>query len=187
MRKEQLLYTRMYVLCALFATWIAIGAWMKIPIPMIPFTLQFLFANLAGLLLGRKYGAFAVGLYVLIGLAGFPVFTGGGGISYVLQPTFGYLIGFIIGAWVAGAIVERAKVLTTKTWLMAGFSNLAVVYLFGFCYYYWIANFYLGTPIGFWLLVWFGVILAIPGDILLCLLSAPIAKRLYSFVQKGRG
>ena len=77
------------ILCALFAALIAVGAFIKIPVPFVPFTLQLLFTTLAGIVLGPKYGALSVGVYILIGLCGVPIFTQGGGPAYVLQPTFG--------------------------------------------------------------------------------------------------
>lgn len=101
-RKYQKLKTQKLVLCALFAALIAAGAFIQIPIPVIPLTMQFLFTNLAALTLGKRWGAASAGVYVSLGLLGLPVFTGGGGIGYVLRPTFGYLIGFIVGNYVCG-------------------------------------------------------------------------------------
>ena len=66
------------ILCALFAALIAVGAFIKIPVPFVPFTLQLLFTTLAGIVLGPKYGALSVGVYILIGLCGVPIFTQGG-------------------------------------------------------------------------------------------------------------
>ena len=77
------LSTKSLILCSLFAALIAVGAFIKIPIPVVPFTLQVLFTTLAGLLLGPKLGAISVGIYLLIGLIGIPVFTQGGGPSYI--------------------------------------------------------------------------------------------------------
>ena len=56
------------ILCALFAALIAVGAFIKIPVPFVPFTPQLLFTTLAGIVLGPKYGALSVGVYILIGL-----------------------------------------------------------------------------------------------------------------------
>lgn len=64
------LSTKSLILCSLFAALIAVGAFIKIPIPVVPFTLQVLFTTLAGLLLGPKLGAISVGIYLLIGLIG---------------------------------------------------------------------------------------------------------------------
>ena len=84
----------MLCMCAIFTALTAVGAFIKIPIPYMEFTLQFLFTTLNGLLLGGKWGAAAVGAYVFLGLVGVPIFAEGGGFFYVLKPTFGYLIGF---------------------------------------------------------------------------------------------
>ena len=93
-------------LVAMFAALSAIGAFIRVPMPMVPFTLQLFFTTMAGLLLGGELGALSVGVYVLIGLLGLPVFTGGGGFSYVLQPSFGYLLGMIPGAFVTGKLTQ---------------------------------------------------------------------------------
>ena len=71
------------------------------------FTLQFFFVLLAGILLGSKLGALAVLLYVVIGLLGLPIFAAGGGLAYIVEPSFGYLIGFIAGAYVTGIIWKK--------------------------------------------------------------------------------
>ena len=86
-------------LTALFAALISVGGRITIPIPYVPITLQTLFTVLAGLLLGSKLGAVSSALYVLMGLLGLPVFSAGAGPAYVFHPTFGYMIGFIVGAW----------------------------------------------------------------------------------------
>jgi biotin transport system substrate-specific component len=69
--------TRSLILCGFFSALIAIGAFIKIPVPVVPFTLQFLFTNLAGLLLGPKLGALSVAIYIGVGLLGVPVFAEG--------------------------------------------------------------------------------------------------------------
>ena len=77
--------TRELVLCALFTALTAVGAFIKIPVPVVPFTLQFLFTMLAGLLLGGRLGAISVGAYAVLGLLGLPIFTEGGGFWYLLK------------------------------------------------------------------------------------------------------
>lgn len=73
--------TRWIVLCGMFAALTAAGAFIQIPVPFMDyFTLQFLFVLLAGMLLGPRYGSISMGIYVLVGLAGVPVFAAGGGI-----------------------------------------------------------------------------------------------------------
>ena len=169
---------RSLVLCSLFAALIAVGAFIKVPVPLVPFTLQFLFTTLAGLLLGRKLGTLSVLLYIGIGLAGVPIFAGGGGISYILRPSFGYLIGFALGTYVTGLISESSPEPDFKRLILAAFAGLSVVYSLGMIYYYFIANYYLGTPIGAKALVLYCFVLAVPGDIFLCYLSAVVAKKI---------
>lgn len=174
--------TRAMVLTAMFTALIAAGAYIRIPVPVCPFTLQFLFTTLAGLVLGKNRGAAATGLYVLLGLAGLPVFTGGGGVGYVLQPTFGYLIGFIAGSYLTGHIAYNGEP-TSKRLLAACFVGLAVVYACGMVYYHFISGVYLHAPISIRDLFLYCFVLAVPGDIALCILSAALAKRLVPVVH----
>ena len=174
------------VYCAMFVTLIAAGAFIKIPIPVVPFTLQYLFTMLAGLLLGAKLGCLAVCVYILLGLAGVPVFTQGGGIGYIFQPTFGYIIGFAVGAYVTGKIANGKKNPGYTRLLVANFIGLGIVYLFGMVYYYFISNFYLGTPIGLWPLFLYCFLLVVPGDIVLCILGAVLGRRMIPAIRAER-
>lgn len=182
MRQEK---TRDMIFCAMFVALIAAGAFIKIPIPVIPFTLQYLFTMMAGLLLGPKKGSLAVLLYIALGLMGLPVFAQGGGIGYLLQPSFGYLIGFAAGACVTGILAGNTLHPGSRRLLTANFAGLGIVYLCGMAYYYLISRFYLGTPIGLWPLFLYCFLLAIPGDILLCLAGVFLGKRLIPLVKGG--
>ncbi len=166
------------VYCGIFTALIAVGAFIKIPVPVVPFTLQFLFTMLAGLLLGSRLGAVSVAVYMILGLVGLPVFTEGGGIWYVLKPSFGYIIGFCAGAYVTGKMVEKAQKLTIAKYLLANFTGLFIVYGMGMIYYYIICNYVIHTPIGVWPLFLYCFFLAVPGDICLCILAAFLAKRI---------
>lgn len=176
--------TKDMVLCALFVALIAAGAFIKIPIPLVPFTLQTLFTMMAGLLLGGKLGACAVGAYIFLGLAGLPIFTQGGGPGYIFQPTFGYIIGFAVGTYVTGVIANRTRKPGYLRLLAANLAGLAIIYLFGMVYFYLISNYYLGTPIGLWPLFLYCFVLAVPGDIALCILGAILGKRLIPLVRE---
>jgi len=179
--------TLMMCMCAMFTALIAIGAFIKIPVPVVPFTLQYEFTMLAGLLLGRKYGTVSVVLYVLVGLCGAPVFTQGGGLWYVMVPSFGYLIGFIPGTYVTGLIAHRNENPSMKRILAANFAGLAIVYTIGMAYVYIIKNFFLeGDGIRFWPLLLNCFILAVPGDIVLCIIAALAAKKIIPVTAKYR-
>ena len=122
-----------------------------------------------------------VGDYILafsvLGLAGLPIFTEGGGLWYVLKPSFGYIIGFVVGTFVTGWIAEHMKKKTILRYLFANLAGLMVVYAFGMIYYYFICNYVINTPIGVWPLFLYCFLLAVPGDIALSILGAVIAKR----------
>ena len=182
MKIRNLVYT------ALFTALIAVGAYIKIPAPAVPITLQFQFVNLAAILLGKKYGAAAAAAYVALGLAGVPVFAGGGGIGYVLKPTFGYLIGFIAGAYAAGAYIGKNQAEGThkKKILAASFINLSIVYATGAVYFYFITRYYLDTPIGAGALFLQCFALTAPGDIVLCFVGAGLTDRLSAHYRKSR-
>lgn len=154
--------TKTLTYCALFTALIAAGAFIKIPIPVVPFTLQYLFTMLAGLLLG---------------LFGLPIFSEGGGFWYVLKPSFGYIIGFCIGTFVTGWLAERSQ-RTIPQYLLANFVGLLLVYAVGMAYYYVICNYVIHTPIGLWPLFLYCFLLAVPGDICLCILAAVLVKRM---------
>jgi biotin transport system substrate-specific component len=175
--------TKQLILCGIFTALIAVGAFIKIPIPVLPFTLQFLFTMMAGLLLGGEMGAYSVLMYILLGLIGLPVFTEGGGLGYIFKPTFGYIIGFCIASYVTGKIANEKSDPTYTRILTANFIGLAIVYSLGIIYYYIICNFVINTPIGVWPLFLYCFILAVPGDILLCILSALLYKRLMPAIK----
>lgn len=175
------------ILCALFTALIAVGAFIKIPVPVVPLTLQFLFTTLAGLLLGGKLGAISVCIYIAIGLIGVPVFASGGGIGYVLNPSFGYLIGFIFGTLATGVIANKTSSPSYLRLLAANFIGLLIIYLAGMIYYYIICNYVINTPIALWPLFLYCFLLVVPGDILICILSAILGKRLIPVLNKKKG
>ena len=159
--------TKQLVLTALFAALTAIGAFLKIQIPVegIPaITLQFFFTAMAGTLLGKKYGALSQAVYVLLGLVGVPIFALGGGFSYVFQPTFGFLLGLIPSAWVIGSLARRP--LTFWRSVTAMLAGLAVLYAIGVPYMALIANAYLGKGLTFWQVLENGMLIYLPGDML---------------------
>lgn len=179
--------TQDMVLGGVFTTLIAVGAFIKVPVPVVPFTLQFLFTMLAGLLLGGRKGALSVGVYIVLGLVGLPVFAEGGGFWYILKPSFGYLLGFMLAAYVTGRMVERKGRLSTG-WVMAvNFLGLFIVYAAGMIYYYVICNYVIDTPIALGPLFLYCFVLAVPGDICLCILAAILTVRVRPVFQRMTG
>jgi biotin transport system substrate-specific component len=169
---------RSMVLIALFAALTAIGGFIKIPIPYVPFTLQIVSVYLAGCLLGPKLGMLSQLVYVLIGLAGAPVFAEGGGPSYIFKPTFGYLLGFVLRAYVNGWLIKRFQLVKKFSIFLANFACLLVVYLLGCIWLYAAMKFIVDKPLTIAQTLLFGFVIPIPGDIFLCILCSIIAARI---------
>ena len=94
---------------AAFAIATALGAQVFVPLPFtpVPMTLQTLFVVLAGALLGPRLGAASQLTYLAMGVAGLPVFAGGGlGLAHLVGPTGGYLLAYPITAYVAGVLAR---------------------------------------------------------------------------------
>ncbi|MGG7077214.1 biotin transporter BioY [Clostridium sardiniense] len=178
------LKTRDLTLIAMFAALTAIGAFIRIPLPIVPFTLQYFFCALGAIILGSKKGALAQILYVGIGLIGIPVFTKGGGPQYILQPTFGYLIGFILGAFIIGKITENMKELNIKKIFIACIMGLSVVYLFGVIHMFIIYNFYLGQAMGVWTAITVGAISCLPSDLLLSFIISLVGSKVVPTLRR---
>ena len=135
---------------------------------------------LAGLVLGPWYGALSQLVYVALGLVGLPIFTQGGGIGYLMQPTCGFLIGLIPAAWVIGRIAGRKP--EPKQIVPACLLGYGVLYAIGVPYMALILNTFLGKGMGFSAIMWAGMIPFLPGDMIkiLCitLLMPPILRQL---------
>lgn len=177
--------TKELVLIAFFAALTAIGAFIRIPLPYVPFTLQYLFCALSAILLGKRNGMRSQLLYVVIGLIGIPVFTKGGGLQYILQPTFGYLIGFIVGAYIIGLIVTKFKEINFISVFISTTIGLIVIYFFGFIYLMIIENIYLGVNMTIGQSVLAGVAPFLPGDIFLNIIISIITPSIIKKLRKS--
>ena len=175
--------TRALVFTALFAALTAVGAFLKVPIGPVPITLQFLFTAMAGILLGRRWGALSQLVYVALGLVGLPIFTMGGGPAYVLQPSFGFLLGLIPCAWIIGFLCRKRS---GAPWIaLSCLAGLAVLYLIGIPYMALILNVYLGKGLDTAAILKIGMLPFLPGDALkiavASLVCPTLQKRLCNF------
>ena len=167
---------RNLILTALFAALTAIGAFIRIPFAFSSITLQFFFTAMAGVLLGARWGAASQAVYVLLGLVGLPIFTQGGGFSYVLQPTFGFLVGLIPAAWLIG-YMSRKK--SGFWWLcLSCLAGLGVLYLIGMPYMAVMLNVYLAKGMSLWSLLMAGMLPFLPGDMVKIAVTALLCGRL---------
>lgn len=157
--------------CALFTALMIAGAYISIPFPFVPLTFQTVFATLSGMLLGWKKGLLSTTAYMLLGLIGVPVFTAGGGFSYVLKPSFGFVVGFIAASGVGGMFYARSR----KLWHYVVLSLCACTanYVLGgvFIYFWLILN---GSQdIASNMVAW--VYIFIPKDAVLAVVAAIVA------------
>lgn len=153
---------RIYILASLFAALTAASAFIKVPIPWVPLTLQTFIVYLSGLVLGSWGGALSQILYLCIGLAGLPVFTGGGGPTYVLYPTFGYLVGFVPASFVMGLFAGRKGYIWPAAGVLIG---ILIIYVVGVPYLYLSANYILNKEMSFASVFKIGFLVPILGDI----------------------
>ena len=141
MKRRNLIAT--LTLSALFCTLICIGSFIRIPMPnMMPVTLQTFFVLLTALVLPLKASTLAVFTYISLGLIGLPIFSGGGGLGYVLMPNFGFIIGFLIATVIISFIKEKLN--NCKLWQYIAISllGIAIIYIIGILYFAFITNVY---------------------------------------------
>lgn len=172
--------------CAIFVALMSVFTlFVKIPFYPVPLTFQTVISVLAGLLLGWKKGVISMSVYCFMGLIGIPVFSGySGGFAYVLQPTFGYILGFIAAAGVAGALGGRAK-LPLWRYIVAALAAFLVNYVIGIPYFALIWQFYLnGSDLGKYIVTY--NLLYMPKDCVLCLLAALLAWKVLPVISRGR-
>ena len=127
------LSARGFAVPILFAALISIGGYLRIPIPgtPVPLTMQVIFVLLAGAFQTPPAAAASVLLFLGAGLAGAPVFSGGGaGVAYLLGPTGGYLAGFVVGAWLCSVMLRGRRDSAPRT-ALAMCAALCVIHLLG--------------------------------------------------------
>ena len=158
--------------CALFVALMVAGAYLEIPLPVMPISFQTVFAVLSGLMLGWKKGMIAMVAYAVLGLIGIPVFMDGGGIFYVIKPSFGYILGFIPAAGVAGICYNHKK----KLWqiILLALAATLVDYAFGIAYF--IAVWVITDLPNLWASVVIYNLTFLPKDAILALLAAFLSR-----------
>lgn len=155
-----------------FAILTGVCAKLKIEIGPVPITMQTLAVLLAGALLGSKRGALSQITYLFFGLTGLPWFARGGGMSYIMSPTFGYIVGFVSAAYLVGWLSERGFDREFKTAILAMLLGNIVLYIPGLL---WLAKF-----VGFGKVLAIGFCPFIFGDILKIFLAGSA----FSFFKK---
>lgn len=167
---------REMTLVAMFAALTSIGAFISIPIGEVPITLQTLFVLLSGLILGPKLGALSQLIYLILGLIGLPIFAGfTGGLQSVTKPSFGFILGFMFSAYLAGKISHIKKETSAINIWLGSLVATITTYLFGLPYMYYILNIVLGKGLSFSTVLNMGCLIFLPGDVLKLVVASLIA------------
>lgn len=166
--------TKRLVLISLFTALTFVGSLLQIPMYPAPITLQTFFVMLSGFLLGPLAGAKTQILYIFIGLVGLPVFTGGGGIGYILDPRFGFILGFIPLAVVCG---YSANYKNPKHLFFCATLGTVILYVIGTTYIWLILRYLSGIEPSY-LGIFKGMLVFLPGDILKILIVIPMVVKL---------
>jgi biotin transport system substrate-specific component len=172
--------TKKMILIGLFAAIISVSSYISIPLPFstVPFTAQTLSIMIVGLILPLSMSMYSVGLFILLGIIGLPVFSGGsGGLSVIVGPTGGYIIGFIFGTLVIGLLKKKFETLYGFMFssIMGG---IIVVYFFGVLY----LNY--STGMGIIGAVLNGALPFIPMDIIKAFLASIIAHKTLPTIKR---
>jgi biotin transport system substrate-specific component len=145
----------------------ALGAFIKIPGPLVPMTLQTFFTSLSGLILSPVMAALSQIMYLILGLLGLPIFAQGGGIGYIVQPTFGYLLSLPLTALLISMGIRRMN--SKHTFLLyfiySLFGNFVTLAL-GTIWLYYNMKYFCDISLSWKSALVSGAILFIPGSIL---------------------
>jgi biotin transport system substrate-specific component len=178
------LSTAIRVLAVLFVTALtATAAQISVPLPFtpVPFTFQPLVVLLGGAALGSRLGMSSQVLYLLLGVAGLPVFAASPvlpqGFARLLGPTGGYLLSYPLAAFVAGWFAERSFDRRYLTSVLAMAAGLAVVFAGGIAWLAWGA-----APVGLQTALSTGLYPFLPADILKILLAAGVMPGLWALL-----
>jgi len=182
------------IYAALFAALMAISANMTQFIPPIggvDITLQTFIALLAGSLLGSRVSGISMLLYIMVGLAGAPVFAKfSGGLSVMLNPEFGFLLSYIILTFVMGKIVEKGSAFKPSIFFIAGFVGLCINYVFGTTYMYLSYHFWVSGPekdsLVTYPVIWGWMLFPLVKDVILTMVAGSMATRIDHVVHKNR-
>lgn len=126
--------SRRIIYISYFIALTVLSGFIRISFGGVVFTLQTVVVVSSGFFLGGADGAIVQLCYMFLGLLGVPIFTEGGGFSYVIKPTFGYIISFPLGAFIAGKLLTKRETLSGVRIFLSGTCALLPIYLIGIAY-----------------------------------------------------
>ena len=164
--------TKDWVFCAVFAALTAICSQIQIPLAVIPINLALFSVHLCAALMRKTQAALSMTVYLLLGLAGLPVFVGfQGGAGVLFGRTGGYIIGYVASAFLTGLLLEKWGRAWWKTALSMA-AGVAACYTFGTVWYMVLTQ----SPL--WLSLTYCVFPFLPGDAVKIALAVLLAGRL---------
>ncbi|MGP1252877.1 MAG: biotin transporter BioY [Kiloniellales bacterium] len=167
------------VLALLGAAILTVSAKVQLPMYPVPMTLQTYVVMVIAMAYGWQLGAATVGLYLLQGAVGLPVFAAGGGFAYFMGPTGGYLIGFLVATLAMGWLAERGW--DRRLWLVVPAVALGTVIIFA------LGVTWLSVPLGsFERAVEAGLLPFLPGAAVKLVLAAATVPVAWHFVKRFR-
>lgn len=164
--------TQRLTLSALLCALCAVLSQIQIPLPPVPISLSLMGVYLCGALLGPHWSAAAVGCYVVLGAVGVPVYAGfAGGVSVLLGPTGGFLIGYILCAWIISTFIHHFG-FTRKNLILSMTTGTLACYALGTAWFSFVSGSNLAGSLSACVLPF------IPGDALKVLLTTTLCLRL---------
>lgn len=183
MKRKNLIMT--LTLSALFCALICVGSFVRIPMPnMMPITLQTFFVLLTALVLPLKASVFATATYMALGLIGLPIFSGGGGLGYVLMPNFGFIIGFVVTSVIMSVVTQKINKRAFWQYTTISLLGVTIIYIIGIFYFIFITNVYNESDYS---VIWFiqTVFLPfLPKEILCVILASLSAYKIRPYITK---
>lgn len=163
-KNHQRLDARSITSVGLAVALLVIGSAIALPIGPVPISLQSLVVLTIGTTMGKRLGVMAVTVYVIAGLIGLPVFAGlKGGPQYIFAPTFGFIMAFILAAYIVGAGYESSSNMRRYASLMAA---TILIYTIGASYFYLVQSVHLGNSIPFVKVLQLTVLPFVLGDLI---------------------
>jgi biotin transport system substrate-specific component len=175
--------TRYLALSAVCTALMAVGAYIRFPLPFlsVQFTTQVFFLLITGLILPPAFSTGALAAYVLLGLAGFPVFSAGGGLQTVLTPNFGYLLGFVFSAFVTSFLRKRWR--GRFQYLIPAIIGALAVYMVALPYVALLSSMYQSKPVAFSTLMKGYFLIFLPLDLVKAAGAAIVARQVKKAIR----
>ncbi|MBR3864023.1 MAG: biotin transporter BioY [Clostridia bacterium] len=166
--------------CALSCALISVGAKIQIPIFTTPLTLQMPAMLLCVFILPNFLSTATIAVYIFAGLLGLPVFASGGGFSYVLNPSFGYLIGFLLSSVIISLLKAKKNY---KNQFIYGILVILVVHTVAVFYTYFISNFYIHNGLSLWQALVYTSFVFLPTDMVWCFICSALSRRILKAIN----